>query len=101
MSDKIVAVVAGREVTEKEFDEFTARIPEQQQAYIKTPEGRKQALTQYTNYFLFEKLGEDRGYDRSEEFVKIMENARVELLSQYALTQEVKDIRADKEECSA
>ena len=101
MSEHIVAIVAGREVTEKEFQEFTARIPEQQQAYIQTPEGRKQALTQYTNYFLFEKLGEDKGYDQSEEFKAIMENARVELLSQYSLTEEVKDITATREECEA
>lgn len=101
MSEHIVAIVAGREVTEKEFQEFTARIPEQQQAYIQTPEGRRQALTQYTNYFLFEKLGEDKGYDQSEEFKAIMKNARVELLSQYSLTEEVKDITATREECQA
>ncbi|MBR5046923.1 MAG: peptidylprolyl isomerase [Eubacterium sp.] len=99
MSEKIVAIVAGKEVTQKEFQEFTARIPEQQQAYINTPEGRKQALTQYTNYFLFEKLGEEKGYDQSDEFKAIMDNARVELLSQYSLTQEVKDISASRQEC--
>ena len=52
MENKVIAVVAGREITEEEFAQFEARIPQEQQAYIKTPEGRKQALTQYANYFL-------------------------------------------------
>ena len=99
MADKIIAVSAGKEITEAEFNEFVSRIPEQQQAYIRTPEGRRQALTQYANYFLFEKLGEEKGYDKSEEFLKILEGTKRELLSQYALTQTVKDITASLEEC--
>ena len=61
MSEKIIAVSAGREITETEFNEFLSKLPEQQQAYVATEEGRKQALTQYANYFLFEKLEYD-GY---------------------------------------
>ena len=52
MSEKIIAVSAGREITETEFNEFLSKLPEQQQAYVATEEGRKQALTQYANYFL-------------------------------------------------
>ena len=94
MENKVIAVVAGREITENEFAQFEARIPQDQQAYIKTPEGRKQALTQYANYFLFEKLGEEKEYDKSEEFLTMLEGVKRELLSQYALTQTVKDIQA-------
>lgn len=101
MSEKIIATVAGRDITEAEFDAFVGRIPAQQQAYVQTPEGRKQALTQYANYFLFEKFGEDKGYADCEEFKTILEAARTELLSQYALTQLVKDIDASEEDCKA
>ena len=66
MDNKVIAIAAGREITEEEFAQFVARIPQEQQAYIKTPEGRKQALTQYANYFLFEKLGQEKEYDKSE-----------------------------------
>ena len=101
MENKVIAVVAGREITENEFAQFEARIPQDQQAYIKTPEGRKQALTQYANYFLFEKLGEEKEYDKSEEFLTMLEGVKRELLSQYALTQTVKDIQATEDECRA
>ncbi|MBQ9156918.1 MAG: peptidylprolyl isomerase [Eubacterium sp.] len=99
MADKIIAVAAGHEITEKEFNEFLTRIPAQQQQYVKTAEGRQQALIQYANYFLFEKLGEEKGYDTTEEFQEILAGARRDLLSQYALTQAVKDITASLEEC--
>lgn len=101
MSEKIIATVAGRDVTSKEFDEFVNRMPEQQREYCKTEQGRQQALTQYANYYLFEKLGEEKGYDQTDEFKEIMENARIEILSQYALTQLVKDVTATEEECKA
>ena len=78
MENKVIAVVAGREITENEFAQFEARIPQDQQAYIKTPEGRKQALTQYANYFLFEKLGEEKEYDKSEEFLTMLEGVKRE-----------------------
>ena len=98
---KIIAVSAGREITETEFNEFLSKLPEQQQAYVATEEGRKQALTQYANYFLFEKLGYDKKYDQDEAFLATMEAVKRELLGQYALTQEIKDIQATQEECEA
>ena len=101
MAEKIIAVSAGREITETEFNEFLSKLPEQQQAYVATEEGRKQALTQYANYFLFEKLGYDKKYDQDEAFIATMEAVKRELLGQYALTQEIKDIQATQEECEA
>ncbi|MBP0064277.1 hypothetical protein JYQ78_13840 [Anaerobutyricum hallii] len=46
MSEKIISVSAGREITETELNEFLSKLPEQQKAYVATEEGRKQALTQ-------------------------------------------------------
>lgn len=101
MDNKVIAIAAGREITEEEFAQFEARIPQDQQAFIKTPEGRRQALTQYANYFLFEKLGQEKEYDKSEEFLNMLEGVKRELLSQYSLTQAMKDIHATEEECRA
>ena len=99
MADKILAVAAGHEITEAEFAEFTKRIPAQQQEYLKTDEGRRQALTQYANYFLFEQLGRDRGYDKEEEYIQVLEGTARELLGQCTLTQEVKDLVPSEAQC--
>lgn len=101
MADKVIAVSAGKEITEAEFAQFVARIPQQQQEYIKTPEGRQQALTQYANYFLFEAYGKDKGYDKEEAFRKALEGTVRELLAQYTLTREVENLAATEEECRA
>lgn len=99
MAEKIVATVAGQEITEAEFHKFLERVPAQQQQFVHTPEGRQQALTQYCNYFLFEKLGQERGYDKSEEFLDMLKGVTRELLGQYALTRLVKDETATESEC--
>lgn len=99
MSEKIIATVCGREITEAEFNAFVERIPAEQKAYIATAEGRHQALAQYCNYFLFEKYGQDQGYETEEEFVAMLEGVKRELIGQYALTKLVKDIDATEEEC--
>lgn len=101
MSDKVIAVSAGREITEAEFEAFLGRLPQQQQAYAKSPEGRQQALVQYANYFLFEKLAYEKKYDETDGFKATLDVIKRELLGQYALTQEIKDIQADEEECKA
>ena len=101
MSEKVIAVAAGKEITEAEFNQFVQNLQPQQQQYAATPEGRRQALTQYANYFLFARLGEEREYDKKKEFEQILNGARTELLSQYALTQEIQGITASEEECRA
>lgn len=98
MSEKIIAVAAGREITEKEFNDFVTRIPEQQQAFVQTEEGKRQALAQYANYFLFEKYGQDMQYDQSEEFQTMLEGVKRELLAQFTLTQMLKDVVPTQEE---
>lgn len=99
MADKIVAVVAGKEITEAEFNQFLERIPEQNRAYVQTEEGRRQALTQYANYYLFEAYGKEKKYDEDEEYQKVLASTVRELLAQYTLTQEMKDIVPTEEEC--
>ena len=97
--DKVIAIAAGKQIRESEFNQFVRNMPPQQQQYVQTPEGRHQALAQYANYFLFAKYGEEKEYDQTEEFKGILSGARTELLSQYALTQEVQGITADDQEC--
>ncbi len=99
MSDKVIAVAAGHEITEAEFQEFLKRIPQQQREYIGTKEGRQQALTQYANYFLFEQYGKDKQYDQDEEYQAALAGTARELLGQYTLTKEIKDIVPSVKDC--
>lgn len=46
MSDKVLAKVAGREITEAEFHAYLQGIPREQQAYAMNPQYREQYLDQ-------------------------------------------------------
>ncbi len=99
MAEKIVATVAGKEITETEFNTFLQRVPAEQQQFLSTPEGRQQVLGQYCDYYLFEKLGQEKGYDKDPEYTDMIEGVVRELLSQYTLTKMLKDLIATDEEC--
>ncbi|MEE1229194.1 MAG: peptidylprolyl isomerase [Lachnospiraceae bacterium] len=95
---KIVARVAGHEITEAEFNDYLARLPQQQQQYAATDQGRELLLTQYTNIYLFAKLGRERKYDQAEEYKEALKKVETEFLSQYALMQVIKGAGVTKEE---
>lgn len=44
---EVVAVVAGEEITQEEFNLFLQAVPREQQAYLANPQFRKQCLDQF------------------------------------------------------
>jgi len=46
MSEKILAVAAGHEITEKELNELIANYPPEQQVYLSNPKARDEVLEQ-------------------------------------------------------
>ena len=75
MSDKVLAKVAGREITEAEFHAYLQGIPREQQAYAMNPQYREQYLDQLIALHMFAQLGEDEKLDESEEYAKILEES--------------------------
>ena len=47
MEQKIIAVVAGREIKESDFEKFLQNVPREQQAYLSNPQFRQQCLDQF------------------------------------------------------
>ena len=76
MENKVVAVVAGQEITEAEFNAFLQNVPREQQAYLSNPQARQHYLDQLIALYLFAKEGEELKLEESEEFQKILANAR-------------------------
>ena len=85
MSDKVLAKVAGREITEAEFHAYLQGIPREQQAYAAHPDFRKQCEEQLIAVYAFAKYGEEEKIDETEEFKNVMENARKDILAQMAM----------------
>ena len=66
MEQKIIAVVAGREIKESDFEKFLQNVPREQQAYLSNPQFRQQCLDQFVALHMFAELGgeDEAGRDR-------------------------------------
>ena len=71
MDQKVLAVVGGHEITDKEVDAFIKSLPREQQAYAMNPQYREQYLDQLIALHMFAQLGEDEKLDESEEYAKM------------------------------
>ena len=98
MSNEVLAVVAGKEITNAELDAFLQNAPREQQAYVTNPQFRQQYLEQLISLHLFAQAGEDAKLEETEEFAKILENAKRDILAQLAMRETLKDVTVTDEE---
>lgn len=85
MSNKILAVVNGRNITEDDLNRALLRFPKDRQQYFLTDDGKKQLLNQIISFELFYNYGKDNKLDEDEKFLSMLENAKKELLTQTAI----------------
>lgn len=95
MNQEVVAVVAGEEITQAEFDAFLRSVPREQQAYLGNPQFRQHCLEQLIALHLYAKLGEDEKLEKSEEFQKMLDNAKRDILAQLAVKNVMKNVSVE------
>lgn len=98
MSQEVLAVVAGKEITQEEFDAFLQSVPREQQPYISNPQFREQCLEQLIALHMFAEMGEELKLDETEDFQKILVNAKRDILAQMAMREVLKDITVSEED---
>lgn len=101
MSKEVLAVVAGEEITQADFDVYLQGVPREQQAYVSNPQFREQLLEQFISLYLFAKKGEEENLEELEEFKKAMKNIKREITAQFAIRETVKDVNISDEEIKA
>lgn len=98
MSDKVIAKVAGKEVMESEFNAYLQGLPREQQAYISNPQFKEQCQEQFLSLHLFAQLGEEDKLDETEEYARIIESARKDILAQLAIREVLKTAKVSDDE---
>lgn len=98
MNKEVLAVVAGEEITQQDFEAYLQGVPREQQAYISNPQFREQCLDQLISIYLFAKKGEEDNLEELEEYKKIMASARRDVLAQLAMREVLKDVNVSEEE---
>ncbi len=86
MENKVVAVVNGREITEKDVDITIASFPKERQSYLQNEKGRKDLINQMVDFELSYNYAKDSGIDKDEEFLKQLEAAKKQLMIQVAVS---------------
>lgn len=101
MNNEILAVVAGQNITEEDYNIFVASMPREQQQYAADPRFKEQVLEQLISLHLFAKKGEELKLEETEEFAKILANAKRDILAQMAMREVLADITVSEEEMQA
>ena len=68
MSEKILAVSAGHEITEQELKDLIANYPPEQQIYLSSPQAKDEVLEQLIGFYLFAKMAEEEKIKESKEY---------------------------------
>ena len=98
MSEKILAVAAGHEITEQELNNLISNYPPEQQIYMSNPQAKQQVLDQLIAFHLFHKMAVEEGITASKEYEEMVEKVKVELASHMAATSVIEGIKTTEEE---
>ncbi|WP_244833979.1 peptidylprolyl isomerase [Clostridium sp. BJN0001] len=99
MENKVLAVAAGNEITEKDLDMVISRYPKQQQAMFQNEAGKKQLVEQLISFELMNKFGQEIKLDETEEYKKSMQNISKEVITSMAINKALADVSVTDEEC--
>ena len=101
MSEKVLAKIAGRELTEKDYQAFLNKVPAEQRAYAEHPQAKAMYVEQFLTQHLYAQLGADLKLDETAEFAELMEVMKMEILSQLAMAETLKGIEVTSGEVKA
>ena len=100
-NQEILAVVAGKEITKADLDAFLQNIPKEQRAYAAHPQFRAQYLEQLVVLHAYAELAKEMKLDESEEYIRMLEGAKRDILAQLAMAETMKGIEVTEEEAKA
>ena len=98
MENKVLAIAAGNEITEKDINALIARYPEQQRAAFSSEEAKKNLLEQLISFELFNKFGQEMELDKTEEYKEAVASITKEVLTSMAMNKALSDVTVTDED---
>lgn len=98
MENKVLAKVAGREITSDYITEIISRYPAQQQAMLNNEQGRRNVLEQAIGFELMYEFGKESGLDQSAEYTEQLNKIAKELLAQMVMSKTLAEVTITDEE---
>lgn len=98
MENKVLAVAAGYEITEKDLNSVINRYPQDKRAMFQSEDGKKQLLEQLIAFELMNKFAKEIELDKTEEYKSQMAAIEKEVLTSMAINKALADITVTDEE---
>ncbi len=98
---KVVARVEGKEITEQDVMKFLEEIGPQVAMQFQSPDGMQQIIGEMINQELLLLDAKENKIDEEEEFVKVLETTKENLLKGYAFSKVIRDETISTEEAES
>jgi peptidyl-prolyl cis-trans isomerase C len=98
MEKKVLAIVNGNDITEKDINRSLLRFPQETQEHYKTEEGKKQFLDQMINFDLIYNYAIDNGMEKDPDYIEQMKLIQKDVLIQIGIKNIMSEIDITQEE---
>ena len=98
MENKVLAVAAGYEITEKDLNAIISRYPQERRAAFQNDQAKKQLVEQLISFELMNKLGKEMKLDETQEYKDAIESISKEVITSMAINKILADITVTDEE---
>lgn len=92
MENKVLAVVAGNQITDRDIDAVITRYPQERRGAFENEQGRKQLLEQLISFELMNKFGKEIEIDKTQEYKDTIDNISKEVITSMAINKVLGDI---------
>lgn len=98
MEENVLALVNGKEITQKELNDIFQRFPEDRKKYFEGEEGKKRLLDEVIAFELIYNDAKDSGLTNDDYYKEQMENAEKQILTQMAIGKVLSEIAVAESE---
>ncbi len=98
MENKVLAIAAGHEITEKDLDAIISRYPQEQRGDLQNEEKRKQLVEQLISFELMNKFGKEINLDKTQEYKDAIESISKEVVTSMAINKILADVTVTDDE---
>ncbi|SFD43222.1 peptidylprolyl isomerase [Clostridium uliginosum] len=98
MENKVWAVAAGNEITDKDLESIIMRYPPERRAMFQGEEGKKQLVEQVIAFELMHKFGKEIELDKTEEYKNMIAGLSKEALTQLSINKVLADVTVTDED---
>lgn len=101
MDNKVLAMVNGTEITEKDLEMSLSKFPQDRKRYFMSEEGRSQLLEQVVAWEVIYDYAVDNGFENKKEFLDELKQAKKAILTQTAIQELLSKVEITEDEMKA